>query len=211
MIYMVAWWESLSTFSQVLACMAIPATLILLVQTILMLIGLSGDSDADFDAGAADGDSGDGIFGHDFTDGDSDPSGFDGLRIFSVRGIIAFFVVFGWSGIALDAAGVKPAISSLIAVVCGFAMMVIIAVVLRAVMKLENNGNIDNRNALGVSGTVYLKIPPKREGTGKVNVMIQGTYRERDAVTDEDEALPTGSEIVVTSLSGPGTLVVKKK
>lgn len=208
---MIAWWESLSTFSQVLACMAVPATLILLIQTVLMLLGLGGDGDGDLNADAADGDAGDGIFGHDFTDGDADPSGIDGLRIFSVRGIIAFFVVFGWSGMALDAAGVKPVISSLIAVACGFAIMVLIAFLFRAIMKLEDNGNIDNRNALGVSGTVYLKIPPKREGTGKVNVMIQGTYCERDAVTDEEEALPTGCEVVVMSLSGQSTLVVRRK
>ena len=100
---MFAWWESLSTFSQVLACMAIPATLILLIQTILTLIGI-GDNGVDSDIGDADidADAADGVFGAELTDGDSDPSGLDGLRIFSVRGIIAFFVVFGWTGILLD-------------------------------------------------------------------------------------------------------------
>ena len=209
---MFAWWESLSTFSQVLACMAIPATLILLIQTILTLIGI-GDNGVDSDIGDADidADAADGVFGAELTDGDSDPSGLDGLRIFSVRGIIAFFVVFGWTGILLDALSLSPVISVGVGAVAGFLIMLLIALLFRAVMKLESDGNVDNRNALGVSGTVYLKIPPNREGTGKVNIMIQGSYCERDAVTDENEALPTGCEIVVMSLSGQNTLVVKRK
>ena len=217
---MLQWWDSLSSFSQVLACMAIPATLILLIQTVLMLIGLGSDGGADVDTDAdvdvdtdidVDADASDGVFGHELTDGDVDPSGLDGLRIFSIRGLIAFFVVFGWTGIALDSAGVSPVISSFAAVAAGFLMMVVIALVFRAISKLENNGNIDNRNALGVAGTVYLKIPAGREGQGKVNVMIQGTLCERDAVTDEQTDLPTGSEVVVVALSGQNTLVVKKK
>lgn len=213
---MFAWWESLSTFSQVLACMAIPATLILLIQTILTLIGI-GDNGVDSDIGDADidadidADAADGVFGAELTDGDSDPSGLDGLRIFSVRGIIAFFVVFGWTGILLDSLSLSPVISVGVGAVAGFLIMLLIALIFRAVMKLESDGNVDNRNALGVSGTVYLKIPPNREGTGKVNIMIQGSYCERDAVTDENEALPTGCEIVVMSLSGQNTLVVKRK
>lgn len=219
---MLQWWDSLSSFSQVLACMAIPATLILLIQTVLMLIGLGSDGGADVDTDAdvdvdvdtdidVDTDVSDGVFGADVTDGDVDPSGLDGLRIFSIRGIIAFFVVFGWTGIALDSAGVTPVVSSLAAVAAGFLMMFIIALVFRAISKLENSGNIDNRNALGVAGTVYLKIPAERKGQGKVNVMIQGTLCERDAVTDEQTDLLTGSEIVVVALSGQNTLVVKKK
>ena len=218
----------MSTFSQVLASMAIPATLILIIQTVLMLIGLGSggdgdvdadvDVDTDVDVGAGDldvdgdiSDVGDGVFGDELPDGDIDPSGFDGLRIFSVRGIIAFFVVFGWAGIALDSANVSPMITLPVAIVAGFGIMVLIAFLFRAIMKLESNGNIDSRNALGVSGTVYLKIPAKRSGSGKVNVMIQGSYCEREAVTDSEYPLPTGSEVVVTGLSGQNTLVVRKK
>ena len=90
-------------------------------------------------------------------------------------------------------------------------MMYIIAALMRGVMKLRNDGNIDNKNALGTSGKVYLAIPPSRSGEGKVNVLLQGSYVEREAVTDENEAIPTGAEIVVTGISGQTTLVVKRK
>ena len=41
--------------------------------------------------------------------------------------------------------------------------------------------------------------------------MLQGSYVERDAVTDDEETIPTGSEVVVIGLSGQTTLVVKRK
>ena len=37
---MFAWWDSLSLISQIFACIAIPTTVVLAIQTVLMLIGL---------------------------------------------------------------------------------------------------------------------------------------------------------------------------
>ena len=90
-------------------------------------------------------------------------------------------------------------------------MMVALAFLFRAVMKLRSDGNIDNRNAVGTSGKVYLTIPPARSGSGKVQVLIQDAFVERDAVTDEAEPIPTGTEVVVIGVSGQVDLIVKKK
>ena len=89
--------------------------------------------------------------------------------------------------------------------------MLALAFLFRWVMKFRNDGNADNRNAIGTSGKVYLTVPPARTGEGKVSVMLQGTYVERGAVTDDEEAIPTGSEIVVVGVSGQTNLVVRKK
>lgn len=204
---MFVWWNSLSVAAQIFACIAIPTTLLLIVQTVLMLIGIGLDSvgedgalfgDADVDTDA------------DF-DGDVDVTGMDALRLFTVRGIIAFLVVFGWVGYGMEISGVKLWITILVSTVCGFMMMTVLAFFVRTVMKLKNDGNLDNRNALGVSGKVYLTVPANRKGEGKVNVMLQGSFVERDAVTDENEDIPTGCEVVVTGVSGQTTLVVNRK
>lgn len=204
---MIVWWNSLSVAAQIFACIAIPTTLLLIVQTVLMLIGIGLDSvgedgalfgDADVDTDA------------DF-DGDVDVTGMDALRLFTVRGIIAFLVVFGWVGYGMEISGVKLWITILVSTVCGFMMMTVLAFFVRTVMKLKNDGNLDNRNALGVSGKVYLTVPANRKGEGKVNVMLQGSFVERDAVTDENEDIPTGCEVVVTGVSGQTTLVVNRK
>ena len=218
---MIVWWNSLSLLSQIFACIAIPATLVLVIQTVLMLIGLDGNGAGDTDGDLTiDHDVGDidididateGVFGDDLPMGDSDPSGLTDMRILSARGIIAFLVMFGWVGFVMDGGGAAPWLCLLIATVCGFATMLLIALLLRAVMKLRNNGNINNRNAIGTSGRVYLTIPASRGGEGKVNVLLQGSYVEREAVTDEDTPLPTGSEVIVVGVSGQTTLVVKRK
>ena len=46
---MINWWNSLELTQQIFACIAIPSTLILLIQTILLLIGIGNGSDADPD------------------------------------------------------------------------------------------------------------------------------------------------------------------
>ena len=196
---MAAWWDSLGLVSQIFAAIAIPATLILLIQTILMLIGIGSDHGGDCD-----------IHG-DMCDGDHDPSGMAGLRIFTLRGIIAFFVVFGWVGVVCNGASLALPLSLTVSFLSGLLMMFIIALLMKAVMKLQSDGTSDIRNALGVAGTVYLTVPANRSGQGKVNVMLQGTYVERDAVTDENEPIPTGSEVLVIGISGQNTLIVKKK
>ena len=207
------WWNSLSLVAQIFYCIAVPSTLFLLVQTILMFIGMGNDGDADGadtdvdDAGDMDADAdGDGGF-----DEDLDPNGLDGLRIFTVRGVIAFLVIFGWMGALLESMNVALWINIPISALCGFAMMLALAFIFKAIMQLRSDGTIDIRNAIGSAGKVHLTIPPSRMGEGKVHILIQGSYVERDAVTDEPDPIPTGSEVVVVRVSGETTLVVRKK
>lgn len=206
-MFIIDFWNSLDFATQVFYCIAIPSTLVLLIQTVLMFIGIGDDADGDIDidAGEVDGDISNDIY--DFEDAE----GLDGLRIFTVRGIIAFFVVFGWVGIAMMGAGAPIFATIPVAIVCGFAMMVLIALLLRSVMKLRSDGNTDNRNAIGTAGKVHLTIPPSRSGEGKVHIMLQGSYVERNAITDSEESIPTGSEVVVVGVSGQTDLIVKKK
>lgn len=205
---MLQWWQSLSAIEHGFAYIALPATIILVIQTLLLLFGLGGDgpeaaidTDADFDADGAP----------DFDQGDVAELSDAGLRIFTVRGFVAFFSVFGWGGLWLLRAGIHPAAASAVAGVMGFASMIVIALILRAALRLQNDGTVELRNAIGCAGTVYLTIPANREEQGKVNVLVQERLGEFDAVTDENEAIPTGTEVLVTAVSGKTTLVVCRK
>ncbi len=227
----VEWWNALELVTQIFYCIAIPATLILVIQTVLMFFGFDdGDADVDFDLDAdtdieldVDGefdaeipddiDVSDGVYGDELADiaEVADAAGFDSLRIFTVRGIVSFLVMFGWVGVVMTEANINLIITMLVAMVCGFGIMVLVAYIFKAVMRLRSNGAADNRNAVGIAGKVYLTIPASRQGEGKVNVMLQGSYVERNAVTDEGEPISTGSEIIVVGVSGQTTLVVKRK
>lgn len=215
-MFIIEWWNSIGLAAQIFACIAIPSTLILLIQTILMFIGIGDDSDVDGigEAEIADDietDVSDGVFGDGDIDELPDEAGMDGLRLFTFRGIIAFLVIFGWVGLAMASGGIALYFTIPVAVICGLCMMLFIAVLVRAVMRLRGDGNVDNRNAVGSSGVVHLTIPASRAGIGKVHLMLQGAYVERDAVTDEENPLPTGSEVIVIGVSGQTTLIVRKK
>ena len=205
------WWNSLGLASQIFYCIAVPATLVLLIQTILMFVGFDEDIDGDVEVDISEGNVSNGVFGDNSVEGFEPDSDIGSLHIFTFRGIIAFFVIFGWVGIVMQSFSVHIALTVAVATLCGFAMMLGIALLLRFFMRLRDNGTTDNRNAIGVAGKVYLTIPPSRSGEGKVNIMLQGSYVERNAVTDEAESIPTGCEIIVVGTSGQTSLVVKRK
>ena len=210
---MIDWWNSLTLVSQIFYCIAVPSTLLLLIQTIMMLIGI-GDDAADGASDVSDipeGDDIDGVFGDNEVTEVPDDFGLDGLRILTVRGIIAFLVVFSWVGIVLESTGAPLFVTIPVSTVCGFATMVLLAFLMRAVLKLRSDGNMDAKNAVGTSGKVYLTIPPARSGEGKVQLLLQGSFVELGAVTDDENAIPTGSEIVVVGVSGQTDLVVRRK
>ena len=215
-MFIAEWWNSIGLAAQIFACIAIPSTLILLIQTILMFIGIGDDSEIDGigDGGIADDietDIPDGVFGDGDIDELPEDAGMDGLRLFTFRGIIAFLMIFGWVGLAMSSGDIALYITLPVAIVCGLCMMLFIAVLIRGVMKLRGDGNVDNRNAVGSAGVAHLTIPASRAGIGKIHLMLQGAYVERDAVTDDENPIPTGSEIIVVGVSGQTTLIVRKK
>ena len=206
-MFIIEWWNSLATTLQVFYCIAIPSTLLLLIQTVMMFVGIEQDNELDSpDGGDVEIDS-----DIDTDDLSIDADGIDGLKIFTIRGLIAFFVVFGWVGVVMDGGGSPIYATIPVSALCGFGMMVLLAYLFKSVLKLRSDGNLDNRNAIGTSGKVHLTIPANRKGEGKVHLMLQGVYVERNAVTDCDQPIPTGSEVVVVGISGQTDLVVKTK
>ena len=65
------------------------------------------------------------------------------------------------------------------------------------------------KNAIGENATVYVPIPPKNQGTGKVTMQLQGRFCELEAVNAGEEMLKTGSQVLVSDVVGD-TLVVEE-
>ncbi len=192
------WWESLSGFQQVMFVIAVSSTAVMLIFLVLMLIGIDG---TDFD-------------GVDAPDLDVDLlndeplSGIGGLRILTLKGILAFLSIGAWSAyLFVDI--VRPIFASLIGIVLGFLAAYLQALGYRAMMKLESSGNIDYKNAIGKTGTVYMRVPKKNSGKGKITLVIQERYAEIDAVTEEEEDILPKTSIVVIGMLDPTTLIIK--
>lgn len=211
---MIDWWIALGSAGQVFACIAIPATVILLIQMILTLIGLGSDNDVDTDGAEADGADGadEGLVLDEADEAFEKGEAFDaGLRLFTLRGLIAFFSVMGWVGTICCGEGINLTLSILISVASGFLAMFVIAALMKWLFSLQYDGTEDIRDALGVSGTVYMRIPPSRTGKGKITAVIQGKLCEKYAVTDEETILNRDEEVTVVGISGEETLIVRRK
>ncbi len=221
---MSAWWNSLPLLQQILYIVAIPSTLILLIQTILTLIGLGhdgGDIDGaqlehgdldhgDLDHGGldhADLDHADFDHGHciDHDAGQHETSHDSGLHLLTLRGIVAFFTVFGWVGIALLDMGVPALFSIPLAVVAGAIALFLVAILLHLLTDLQQSGNLDLSNAIGLTGEVYVPITPEMKG--KVNVILQERLTELDAIC-LDHSLKTGQRVRITGVTGDDVVVV---
>src|SRR5690554_843387 len=195
------WWESLSAFQQVVFVIASSATLLLLIFLILMVFGISEDSSFD---------------GGDFDDFDLDPyndepfGAFSGLRILTLRGVLTFLSIGGWTAFLLDETlGFWPAL--IIGFLVGSAASVLLALAFRWSLRLESSGNIDYKNALGKTANVYLRVPKQKSGTGKVTLVLQERLVEVSAVTDEKEDLLVNSIVEIIGLEDESTLIVKRK
>ncbi len=117
---------------QIFALIAIPSTLVLVVQTVLLLFGM-GDDDVETDGIDLNGN------GVGDTPGDG---GGDGMALFSLRGIMAMAAVGGWSGLAMHDNGMPLTMTIILATAFGFITLVGIAYIMRLASKLQSSGNI---------------------------------------------------------------------
>lgn len=209
MIWFTAWWETLTLLQQCFAVVAIPATVILLIQTVLLLCGIGGGHDADHDI--------DHDLDHDFDQEVDQDVGHShdgaqhaaGLRLFTLRGIVALFAVGGWLGVAMCDLGLSPLLAGVIAGIGGFSALLIAALVVKYALRLQENGNLSAKNAIAHTATVYIPIPAARGGAGKVTLNLQERFVEMDAVTDSDAPLPTGTTVQVVRVTDTNELVVR--
>ncbi len=213
---MIEWWQSMDFTQQIFAVIAIASTILLVIQIVLLAIGFgdsggadSATTDVNIDPSVDLDITPDGVH-LDIDAKDSTPPVDSGLKLFTIQGIIAFFAIFGWSGLIMLKADTQPVLAVALAIIFGFIALFVMAVVLKSMLKLQNDGTLNIKNAIGKSGSVYLTIPAKRSNTGKINVLIQERLVELDAVTDSEESIPTGTEVKITGIANGNTLIVAK-
>ena len=188
------WWEGLAVLPKIYWIIAFPSSLIFLIQLVMTFIG--GDVDHDMD-GDFDGDVGD--LDHDI-----------GFHFITFKNMIAFFTLFAWSGLASIEGGLGTVFTIIVSTVSGIIMMVIMASLFYYISKLSHSGTMDTQNAVGQTGDVYLTIPSKKSGLGKVQVNVQGQLRTLDAMTEDIEDIKSNSIVEVVEIISGNILLVKR-
>lgn len=215
------WFTSLDSTMQVFWAIALAASVVFLIQNALMLMGI-GDMDSDVDAdvgtdfdvhtdlgdadltGTADTDLSTGHSGHEGTLGSAGI-----FSLFTLRNFINFFLGFGWGGISLSGAIPHRGLLVVAALLCGLFFVAVFVMMFRAVLRLETNGAFRIQDCVGLTATVYLRIPAAHAAAGKVQVSVNGSVHELDAFTDGD-FLPTGTRVQIVKVIDSGSLLVKR-
>jgi hypothetical protein len=170
---------------------AIPVSLVFLVQTIMTFAGLDAADgiDADFD-------------GH--LDHAEAP-----FQLFSFRNLINFLLGLSWSGISFFKLIDNKSILIAVCVAIGLGFILLFFVIIKQIQKLAEDNTFKIENTLKKTATVYLRIPAERNGPGKIQISVNGSFHELNAITDH-ETIPSGSNVLVVSIVNPNLVLVEK-
>lgn len=180
------WWNELNLELQIFYAIGIIALLVLLIQLALSVFGGMDDT-------------------YEIGHGDHG----DGLSFFSIRGVTAFFVGFGWSGVISLKAGVGVIGAIAIGTAVGLLLMIGIFLLMKSMLRLQSSGTLDFANAVGQVGTVYVTIPADRKAGGQVELLIQGRLTMADALSRGVEPLRPGTKVTIVEKIGSSTLIVE--
>ena len=184
--------DGMSSLEQTYWIIALVGSVLFLIIFLLTFIG-GGDADMEADA----------------SDFEADDGGV-GFQFFTFKNVVAFFTIFGWTGVTCIDNGLSTSITLIISIIAGLAMMVLTSLLFFWMHKLAESGTLQMKNAVGVIGEVYLPIGANRSKMGKVQIKVQGSLRELEAITDELEELKTGTMVKVSEIVSAELLLVEK-
>ncbi len=84
--------------------------------------------------------------------------------------------------------------------------MLMVFGVMRLLFSMRADGTLDYRNAVGLTGRVYVTIPARRSGAGQVEIMLQGRLIMAAAQTDAARRSSPQITIRVTAAQSDNTL-----
>jgi membrane protein implicated in regulation of membrane protease activity len=129
--------------------------------------------------------------------------------VISFRTVVAALTFFGLAGMFCLSNHVAPLPTVVVASAVGFAAMWAVYRVMRLLYSLGQDRTLRIERSVGARGTVYIPIPPKKQGIGKVQLRLQERIVECAAMTAGPDKLPTGATVVVTDVISPTTLEVE--
>lgn len=185
---MIEWWNNLSLASGIFWCIALGASL---MQIFLFFGSMVGAGDLDTDTGADAHDVG------------------GGLKLLSLRALVAFGVGFGWAGGLAKNDGWSTGAAMLLAIAVGLVFMAAIYAVMHFMMKLQADGTLNYKNAIGLVGQVYVTVPANHAGQGQIELTLQGRMITASAVTRFSSPLLPQATAQVVDIEGNNILVVE--
>jgi membrane protein implicated in regulation of membrane protease activity len=134
---------------------------------------------------------------------------YDSFKLLTIQNLTAFFMMFGLVGLGMIRSQIHIVITLVCAFFAGVITVYLLVKILSSVVRLESSGSLDMMNAIGQEGVVYLSIPA--DGSGQIQITIQGRMQIFDAICEHDERIETGERVIVLRVIDGYTLSVEKK
>lgn len=176
-------------FQTILFAVACLSTFLFVLKLILFMSG-GGDSEIDTDFSSIE---------------DSDVS----FNFLSIQSILAFFMGFGWSGVAaIHQFGLSVGVSLVIAVLVGLFFMFVSAYLMRLTKKLNKIVKVDYNDLKGQVAKTYTAFAPN--GKGQIQVALNKRLSIMEATNASDEKLPAFTDVTVTKVEQNIIYIIKK-
>lgn len=170
---------------------ALPVSLIFVLQSILSFAGADGH---------------DGSVGDLHSDTDH---GDNGMSILTIRNLINFLLGFSWAGISFYKVISSHFLLISVAIIIGILFVALFIYILIQMQKLSEDNSFKMEQTLHKTGTVYLAIPENRSGTGIIQISINGSVHELNAITAQAR-IDTGAMIRVIKVEDNNLVLVEK-
>ncbi len=114
----------------------------------------------------------------------------------SLQSILAFFMGFGWSGLACVIQFQTTYKSAFVTgFIVGFVFMYLSAYLMFSIKKLNKKVIYDYKTLIGKEGKAYINIPPKKEG--QIEIDFNNKLSILEAVNNDDETIEAFAAIKV--------------
>ncbi|HLU92977.1 MAG TPA: hypothetical protein VKZ54_02595 [Membranihabitans sp.] len=190
------WWIALTGMEQFFWAVAIFSSVVFILVFVISLLGFDTDSGIDMDIDA-DVDTGTDADGGDFP-------------FFSLKALTAFATFFSWTGVLLTGEGRSVWEIIPYSIISGLIAMALVVFLLKKFSDFTESGTADLLDLIFEKGDVYIPIPPKQLGSGKIHVTLNKSLRELSAVTQDDQPIKTGEKVRVLEILPENVLLVEK-
>lgn len=169
---------------------AIPASLIFAIQTILTFVGMDSSDglDADFDGDLQGGE--------------------EPFQLFSFRNLINFLLGFSWTGISFYDTIENQTVLIFTSFAVGCLFVYIFFLIINQVQKLAEDNSFKIESTVGKVADVYLTVPASKSGSGKVLISVKGAVHELEAMSEGD-AIPSNAKVKVVRIESSSILIVE--
>lgn len=182
--------ENLDPLLKTFWFIAIPSSFIFIIQAIMTFSGVDSMDgiDADFDGNLQSTDA--------------------PFQLFSFRNLINFLLGFSWTGISFYTTIKSGLLLIVLSLSIGILFIYLFFILIKQIQRLSEDNSFKISNTLNRTAEVYLSIPEKKSGKGKIIISVNGAFHELDAMTENDR-ISSNTLVKVVKIETNSVLIVE--